>query len=224
MRAATVLLALVLLLAACGGGEDDPVQDYLDTLTAEEREPIEVYRRALRGDPEALAAYDALVLAFAGFGDGGFEDGQPPKPVVPLAIGESVVVQEDVELSLDDAFWQGRITMQHAGEGFSTYFEPDGRFLVVPFTIQHASESDVDPDQLVSSFYVEDDLGRQTRSSLLSVDEYSVELWDVPMADVIRAGRVGRGIMFFDVDREAPGTVLRSDELGLIVDVAAVVR
>jgi hypothetical protein len=61
----------------------------------------------------------------------------------------------------------------------------------------------------MSRFYIEDGLGQQTRQKvLLGVEEFSIDLWDVPMADIVRAGSAGRGIMFFDVDREACGVPL----------------
>ena len=212
--------ALVIFVAACSGDVDTSpeVAAVLESMDSAERNRVEALRTALRDDPAALAAYDALLTL-----------SQPTAEPIPRAEMRDVGLREPIDagpgvvLTLDEVRWSGRITLSRAGESYSTYFEPDYDYLVVTYSISNNSTEDIDPEDTFRSFYVEDDLGRQDYgTSLLGIEDYSAQLWGVEIADIVRSGKVGRGVMIFDVARDAPNSVLRSDEHAIIVSLAMV--
>lgn len=192
------MVTAALTTIACGG-------------KTEEEKAAEAIEQAF-GD-----AFSDLAKAFIG-------DGIPltPREVKLAAIGDKFrLLSDDATVSFDSMSWRAEAVPLSVGESFaSSRPDPGNSFLVVTFTIVNGSDGDVEPDGIASVTQLEDELGRQNPGvTLLADDRVYEQIWGVPVADIVRPGRTGRGIMFFDVDPASPGLVLRSGNLGFEIPV-----
>lgn len=167
-------------------------------------------------------ALDGFLLDSAGMYA---EEGIPftSREVKPAQIGDDFPLRsEDATVSIDAMLWHDGLVPSTLGDNPVSYVPTIGyKFLVVTFTITNGSEGDIDPSGILPILILEDDLGRQRLGTTgLANDSVYKEKWDVTVANIVRSGRTGRGIMLFDADPSSPGLVLRSDILGFEIPVS----
>ena len=141
-----------------------------------------------------------------------------PKEIKRIGVGEEFDGGvEGVAIAIDGFAWEEEI---RADEYVSYKPGDESKYLVVTFTIYNRGNQDFQPQLVRESFYVEDSSGVQNHGALFyGIDDVADKRWGVIMADIARAGRTVSTLEIYQIKNRASGHVLRSDGLGVYVDV-----